>query len=33
MKPLLLLLVLAGLGAVGYAVLPDVQRYLKMRSM
>jgi len=33
MKALVLLVVAAGLGAVGYAVLPDVQRYLKMRSM
>jgi hypothetical protein len=33
MKALILLVVAAGLGAFGYAVFPDVQRYLKMRSM
>jgi len=33
MKALILLVVLGALGAVGYAVAPDVQRYLKMRSM
>jgi len=33
MKALFLLVMAAGLGALGYAVFPDVQRYLRMRSM
>ncbi len=33
MKPLLVLVALGAVGAVGYAVLPDVKRYLKMTRM
>lgn len=33
MKALLLLVFLGALGAVGYAVFPDVKRYLEMRQM
>lgn len=33
MKVLVLLAIAAGLGALGYAVGPDIKRYLRMRSM